>query len=320
MSGNNCPAVYISTVFCGAPENSSARRHCRNQKGKGRLKPTPIADLLSMTDRYAVFGNPISHSKSPQIHAMFAKETGQTLSYEAILAPLDGFAEAVTTFMATGGRGANVTVPFKEQAFALSDELSDDARIAGAVNTLIKLPDGRLRGDNTDGMGLVADLIRHGVELNAKRVLLVGAGGAARGALLPLIRAGARLTISNRTLSKAEALAALCSEVNIEVVEGNNIRCPFDVIINSTSASLNGDLPALNASAIDNQTVCYDMMYGANATVFNEWAHSLGAKDCIDGLGMLVGQAAESFYLWRKVRPNTAPVLQTLRQSLISGV
>ncbi|CAM3030241.1 shikimate dehydrogenase [Shewanella amazonensis] len=273
-----------------------------------------------MTDRFAVFGNPISHSKSPQIHAMFAKETGQTLTYEAILAPLDGFAEAVTAFMAAGGCGANVTVPFKEQAFTLCDELSDDARIAGAVNTLIKLPDGRLRGDNTDGMGLVADLIRHGVELNNKRVLLVGAGGAARGALLPLVRAGAKLTISNRTLSKAEALAALCPKVNVEVISGSHIRSPFDVIINSTSASLSGDLPVIAANAIDNQTVCYDMMYGAKPTVFNEWARSLGAKICIDGLGMLVGQAAESFYLWRRVRPNAAPVLQTLRQSLISGV
>lgn len=251
---------------------------------------------------------------------MFARETGQVLSYEAILAPLEGFGGTVADFMAAGGKGANVTVPFKEQAFALCDELSDDARIAGAVNTLIKLPDGRLRGDNTDGMGLVADLIRHGVELSGKRVLLVGAGGAARGALLPLIRAGAKLTITNRTLNKANALAALCPEANIEVVEGNKIRSAFDVIINSTSASLSGDLPALAASAVDSKTQCYDMMYSAKPTVFNEWAQSLGAKMCIDGLGMLVSQAAESFYLWRRVRPNTAPVLQTLRQSLISGV
>ncbi|MBT1446280.1 shikimate dehydrogenase [Shewanella sp. JM162201] len=279
----------------------------------------PVSPATGQIDRYAVFGNPIGHSKSPQIHAMFAEQTSQPMSYEAVLAPKDGFATAVAEFMANGGRGANVTVPFKEEAFALCDELSDDARVAGAVNTLIKLDDGRLRGDNTDGLGLVGDLLRHDVGLKGRRILLVGAGGAARGALLPLIRAGAQLSLCNRTRAKAETLANLIPGADIQVVNGESIDTAFDVIINSTSASLSGELPALSTHAINSRTVCYDMMYAAAPTPFNLWAKQQGAAACIDGLGMLVGQAAESFYLWRAVRPDSKRVLMTLRQSLLLG-
>lgn len=271
-----------------------------------------------MTDRYAVFGNPIGHSKSPRIHAVFAAEIQQALHYEAILAPVNGFEASFRQFAANHGLGANVTAPFKEQAFALCDELSEQAQLAGAVNTLSVLNDGKIRGDNTDGLGLVADLQRHFGRLKGKRVLLVGAGGAARGSVLPLLQANiAALTIVNRTQSKAEALVDIFTQYGqVSAQSLGHADQQYDVIINSTSSSLSGQLPNLSAEVINANTVCYDMMYGKEQTAFNLWATEQGAKQTVDGLGMLVGQAAESFAIWRGVKPSVETVLGQLRAEL----
>ena len=269
-------------------------------------------------DRYGVFGNPIGHSKSPQIHRLFAEQTGQTLSYEPLLAPLDDFPGYARTFFEQG-LGANVTVPFKEQAFRLADQLSERAQRAGAVNTLKKLEDGRLLGDNTDGIGLVRDLRDNaGVTLQGKRILLLGAGGAVRGVLEPLLaQRPAALVISNRTLAKAEQLAGEFAELGpVSASAFEELRGPFEVIINGTSASLGGELPPLSDDLIEpGVTLCYDMMYCAKPTPFCQWAAGRGAATR-DGLGMLVEQAAAAFELWRGVRPDSGPVLTQLRSQL----
>ena len=266
-----------------------------------------------MTDRYAVFGHPIAHSKSPQIHAAFARQTGQDMTYEAILAPLDGFAESVAAFIAAGGRGANVTVPFKEEAFKLASRLSPRAQRAGAVNTLAFDADGML-GDNTDGAGLVADLTRNlHCTLAGKRILLLGAGGAARGVIEPLLeQQPAALVIANRTVSRAEELAELFGR-GVRACGFDAADTPFDLVINATAASLAGDLPPLSPRVFTADTLAYDMMYGRD-TPFLDFARAHGARTA-DGLGMLVEQAAEAFYLWRGVRPDTAPVIAALRAS-----
>lgn len=270
-----------------------------------------------MIDKYAVFGNPIAQSKSPFIHTEFAKQTQQKIIYQAILAPVDDFPQTLAAFFKAGGKGANVTAPFKEQAFEACDELSELASLAGAVNTLIRLADGRIRGDNTDGVGLVSDLIQHFGDLKGKQVLLVGAGGAARGCIKPLLESGVQLTICNRTHSKAEQLAQIFKEFgSVEATPLEALTNEYDVIINSTSAGLTGKLIVLPESIVSNKTVCYDMSYGAEVTLFNQWAVAQGANKAIDGLGMLVGQAAQSFYLWRGVKPNIVPVLNKLRQQL----
>ena len=271
-------------------------------------------------DHYGVFGNPIGHSKSPQIHRMFAQQTGQSLSYEALLAPLDDFPGFVRQFFVEG-RGANVTVPFKEEAWRLAGQLTERARRAGAVNTLHKLDDGRLLGDNTDGIGLVRDLLDNaGVTLQNKRILLLGAGGAVRGVLEPLLSQGpTALVIANRTLARAEQLAEEFAELGpISACAFEQLDGAFDVIINGTSASLAGELPPLGDALITaGQTFCYDMMYGAKPTPFCQWAMALGAHSR-DGLGMLVEQAAAAFELWRGIRPESAPVLLELRRQLES--
>jgi shikimate dehydrogenase len=269
-----------------------------------------------MTDAYAVFGNPIAHSKSPRIHAEFARQTGQDMNYSARLAPLDGFAEAVQAFRAEGGRGANVTVPFKEQAFALATRLSERSRVAGAVNTLLFEPDG-LFGDNTDGAGLVRDLTANlGLDLAGRRILLMGAGGAARGVILPLLEQGpAQLFIANRTADKAVALAAAFGAGRPNLAGGGyeTLAGGFDVVINATAASLAGDLPPLAETVFAPGALAYDMMYGRD-TPFLAFARARGARTA-DGLGMLVEQAAEAFLLWRGVRPDTGPVLRLLREA-----
>lgn len=264
-----------------------------------------------MTDRYAVFGHPIAHSKSPQIHTAFARQTGQDMTYEAILAPLDGFADSVAAFIAAGGRGANVTVPFKEEAFRLASRLSPRAQRAGAVNTLGFDADGML-GDNTDGAGLVADLTRNlHCTIAGKRVLLLGAGGAARGVIEPLLdQQPAALVIANRTVSRAEELAELFGR-GVRACGFDAADTPFDLVINATAASLAGDLPPLSPRAFTPDTLAYDMMYGRD-TPFLDFARTHGARTA-DGLGMLVEQAAEAFCLWRGVRPDTAPVIASLR-------
>lgn len=269
--------------------------------------------------KYAVFGNPVAHSQSPFIHGLFGQQTAIQLSYQALLAPIDDFANSVKEFFAQGGCGANVTVPFKEQAFALVDELSERAKRAGAVNTLIRREDGGLRGDNTDGAGLVSDLQRNNIPLAGQRILLVGAGGAARGVLEPLLaERPAELCITNRTVERAEQLAREFADLGPVVACGFDwIDAPVDLIINATSASLQGELPPLAPSLIrSGHTSCYDMMYGNETTTFNRWAEQQGAARTLDGLGMLVGQAAESFYLWTGQRPDVATVLAALRDRL----
>ncbi|MGM0703261.1 MAG: shikimate dehydrogenase [Pseudomonadota bacterium] len=270
-----------------------------------------------MPDRYCVFGHPVAHSKSPAIHAAFAEQTGEAIDYTAIEAPLDDFAGAWRAFVAAGGRGANVTVPFKEEAFRLCDTLSRRARRAGAVNTLILGGNGETYGDTTDGVGLVRDLIDHGVALEGARVLVLGAGGAVRGVLEPLLAEGpASLFVANRTAEKAAALAEDFTDLG-EIAGGGfgSVAGPFDVVVNGTSASLAGDLPPLPDDLFAAGATAYDMMYGAEPTVFLQWAAARGAR-CRDGLGMLVEQAAESFFQWRGKRPETAPVREALRRSL----
>lgn len=269
-----------------------------------------------MTDRYAVIGNPIAHSKSPALHAAFARQCGQDIRYEAILGPLDGFRASVEAFRQAGGRGMNVTVPFKVEALALADTLTERARLAQAVNTLRFDADG-IFGDNTDGIGLVHDIQqRLGFAIGGKRVLILGAGGAARGSVLPLAEAGpARLVIVNRTQAKAEALRAQfagVAAVDVEPCDGLAGQ-RFDLVINATSAGLHGESLPLPAGIFAPGALAYDMVYGNTETPFMLAARALGASRVSDGLGMLVGQAAESFFLWRGVRPDTAPVLQMLQ-------
>jgi len=270
-----------------------------------------------MTDRYAVFGHPIAHSKSPQIHAAFAHQTGEDVVYEAILAPLDGFADSVAQFIAAGGRGANVTVPFKEAAFKLANRLSLRAQRAGAVNTLVFDAEG-IVGDNTDGAGLVADLTCNlNRSLAGKRILLLGAGGAARGVIEPLLeQQPAALVVANRTVSRAEELAELFGH-GITACSFEAADTPFDIVINATAASLAGELPPLSPRIFTNNTLAYDMMYGRD-TPFLDFArmHSAAASD---GLGMLVEQAAEAFFVWRGVHPDTAPVIAALRQDRLDS-
>ena len=265
-----------------------------------------------MTDAYAVFGNPIAHSKSPLIHTAFARQTGQDLVYTARLAPLDGFNGAIEAFRSEGGRGANVTVPFKEQAFALATRRTPRAEAAGAVNTLRFEADGIL-GDNTDGAGLVRDLTANlGFDPAGKRILLMGAGGAARGVILPLLEgAPASLYIANRTPEKAETLARVFGAGQVAGGGYADLPTSFDLVINATSASLAGDMPPLPDAVFAEDTLAYDMMYGKD-TPFLAFARARGAR-VSDGLGMLVEQAAESFLLWRGVRPQTGPVIAMLR-------
>ena len=269
-----------------------------------------------MIDRYAVFGHPIAHSKSPDIHAAFARQTGQDLSYEAILAPLDGFIASVTRFREAGGCGANITVPFKQQAFNWCQQRTPRAEIAGAVNTLM-FKDHTVLGDNTDGAGLITDLQQNlQFVIAQKRVLLLGAGGAAHGVLGPLLACSpAQLVIANRTADRARELAAHFQQPGLPTVEAcglHDLTQPFDLIINATSASLGGELPIVSSQIFKPNSLAYDMMYGKFLTPFLVWAQQHGAQTA-DGVGMLVEQAAEAFYLWRGVRPVTDSVIAALR-------
>ncbi len=267
-------------------------------------------------DQYAVFGNPVSHSLSPQIHSLFAQQCGQSLSYKAIEVQLDQFSQTANDFFQQGGKGVNITVPFKQDAYAFATVLSDRAKQAGAVNTLFLDADNYF-GDNTDGAGIVYDLIEnHQIEINHKKILIVGAGGAVRGVLGPLLeQAPESITICNRTFSKAEYLAQLFSD-SITVVAkqfADIAGMSFDIVINGTSASLNDQLPPLPEKLFVRDGISYDMMYSKAATLFQTWSREQGAGQAFDGLGMLVEQAAESFEIWRNIRPDTRPVLKTLR-------
>ncbi len=276
-----------------------------------------------MTDQYAVFGNPIKHSRSPQIHRAFAEQTGQDINYVSTLVETDQFQSAASRFFKSGGKGLNVTVPFKQDAFTFADELSERARRAGAVNTLIHQDDGKILGDNTDGVGLVRDIASNlGWAIEGKKVLLVGAGGAVMGVLEPLLQQHpALIVIANRTVSKAQKLAREFADLgNIkgcgfdELAESGH----FDLIINGTSASLAGEIAPLPNSVLTAKTQGYDMMYAAEPTPFMRWMNEHGAQQTADGLGMLVEQAAEAFTLWRGVRPETAAVIQSIRAAMSS--
>jgi len=275
---------------------------------------------MSGIDKYAVFGNPIKHSKSPAIHAAFARQCGQQLQYRAVLVKVDGFAEAARRFFDNGGAGLNVTVPFKRDAFEFADRLSERALRAGAVNTLTRCPDGSIEGDNTDGIGLVRDMIANlGWAVQGLRVLVLGAGGAARGVLEPLLREKpGQLLVVNRTAERARELAAEFAEIG--PVEGGGYALigsrSFDLVINATSAGLRGEMPELPGTLLTERSCCYDMVYGAQPTAFMRWAAHHAAWAVADGLGMLVEQAAQSFYIWRRVRPETRPVIRQIRESL----
>lgn len=274
-----------------------------------------------MTDRYAVFGNPIAHSRSPTIHAAFAAQTGQDLHYDRQLVVPGGFAQAAAEFFAAGGRGLNVTVPFKEDAFRFTDRRTARAERARAVNTLAQERDGTVLGDNTDGAGLVRDLTANlGWSIANRRTLVLGAGGAARGVLAPLLaERPALLWIANRTAQKAVELARKFADLGPTAGSGFAElagAAPFDLVINATSASLAGELPPLPDALLAPGATAYDMMYGAEPTLFVAWAQHRGAGAVADGLGMLVEQAAEAFFLWRGVRPDTAPVIAAVRREL----
>jgi len=270
-------------------------------------------------DRYVVIGNPVSHSLSPEIHALFAAQLGERIDYGRLEAPLARFAETTRRFFDGGGRGANVTLPFKVEAMRFADELSERAQLAGAANTLLATH-GRIAGDNTDGVGLAADLVANlGIELAGRRILVLGAGGAARGVIAPLLALGpARLTIANRTVERAAELAerfrrlgAVAHSALAPIAGG-----PFDLVINATSTSTRGEPLALPAGVFAQDALAYDMAYGPAAAAFLERARSAGASRLADGLGMLVEQAAESYRLWRGRRPATAEVLSRLRGRL----
>lgn len=286
---------------------------------------------MNSIDRYAVIGSGISHSRSPQIHALFAKATRQAMEYGLLDVPPAAFLSVVRNFFRDGGRGLNVTVPHKEAAHRVADTLTPRADRAGAVNTLAAV-DGKLRGDNTDGAGLVRDLtVNLGCKLEGARVLLLGAGGAARGIIGPLLEAGAAaLVISNRHGARAKKLAkefADLGPVTVAQVVTAAIRgrtavsndAGYDVIINATSASLRGELPTVPAHAVGTQTLAYDLAYGERDTVFMHWARSAGAARAVMGHGMLVEQAAESFLLWRGIRPDTAHVLEALTNHAVDS-
>ena len=273
--------------------------------------------MNSAPDEYGVFGHPVNHSLSPFIHGLFARQTGQVMSYRPFDVAPEEFAQRVQEFFAQGGRGLNVTLPHKIAAVEVAGELTARAAHAAAVNTLATKGDAIL-GDNTDGAGLVRDLCDNlGLVITNRRLLVIGAGGATRGILAPLLGLSPTLVvIANRTRERAEALSAAFSDLGATQGVGFEFLepAPFDLVINATSASLSGEMPPIPAGVIGSQTVCYDLAYGRSATAFVRWARAQGCAQALQGLGMLVEQAAESFRLWRGVRPATGAVLEVLRE------
>jgi shikimate dehydrogenase len=275
----------------------------------------PRAEDSNGPDRYGVVGHPVAHSRSPFIHGIFARQTEQDLVYRLYDVKPEDFAAFCTQFFGTGGRGLNVTVPHKAAAAAFADELTPRAARAGAVNTLAKRPD-RVLGDNTDGAGLVRDLVQNlGLTLERMRILILGAGGATRGILAPLLeQQPEEIVIGNRSAERAQGLAGIFGDLGS--VRGCGFddlpHRPFDLIINATSAGLSGTMPKITSAVVSAATTCYDLSYGRGATPFVSWARQHGCAQAVEGWGMLVEQAAESFELWRGVRPQTAPVLSLL--------
>ncbi|MEG1212505.1 MAG: shikimate dehydrogenase [Leclercia sp.] len=270
-------------------------------------------------EMYAVFGNPVAHSKSPFIHQLFAQQLQIEHPYGRVLAPVDAFVATLDTFFADGGKGANVTVPFKEEAFKRADELTERASLAGAVNTLKRLEDGRILGDNTDGIGLLSDLERLSFIKPGTRILLIGAGGASRGVILPLLSLDCAVTITNRTWSRAVELADLFAHTgSIHAIEMSELGGhEFDLIINATSSGIGGEVPAIPSSLVHAHVYCYDMFYQKGKTPFLNWCEQQGAKHIADGLGMLVGQAAHAVMLWHGVLPAVEPVIEKLKRELL---
>ena len=273
-------------------------------------------------DRYAVIGHPVHQSRSPFIHARFAAQTGQVISYTTIDATPGLFESTAKEFFASGGKGLNVTIPHKEAAARLADELTARAQRAGAVNLMATRKDGSLLGDNADGAGLVRDLVaNHHVDIGGRRVLLLGAGGAARGVISPLLEhKPLAFIIVNRNAERARALAQRFADLGPVRATGYDELedHPFDLVINATATSLAGSLPPLPPAVVSMHTICYDLAYGKDGTTFTRWAQRLGCAQAITGLGMLVEQAAESFQLWRGVRPTTDAVLRDLAADLRS--
>ena len=271
-----------------------------------------------MSDKYCVFGNPIGHSKSPIIHAAFARQTKQDIEYSTQLAAIDGFADAVEKFIAAGGRGANVTVPFKEEAFALVTRRTPRAELAGASNTLI-FTGAELIGDNTDGVGLLRDItLNLGCPITDRRILLLGAGGAARGVIGPLLELHPQsLTVSNRTLPRAQSLGEYFARLGpvSACSYGDLAGQTFDIVIDATSSALSETMPPLPDGIFAADSLAYTMIYGLGDTPFRRFAQSQGAARISEGLGMLVEQAAEAFFVWRGVRPDCAPVMELLRRA-----
>ncbi len=269
------------------------------------------------TDKYAVFGSPINHSKSPKIHQLFATQTGQNLEYIAQEVNAESFVKSVTDFFALGGKGLNCTVPLKELAWQFANEKTNRANSAKAVNTLIKQADGSILGDNTDGVGLVRDLtLNHEIELHGKRILILGAGGATRGIISPLLDEKPECVIvANRTVEKAWELAIEFNHSFSGCGFDDLHEEPFDLILNATSASLSGELPPISQHLLAKNGVCYDFAYGNEPTAFVQWGKSQNARQSLDGLGMLVEQAAEAFFLWRGVRPETKAVIELLNSA-----
>ena len=271
-------------------------------------------------DRYAVVGNPVAHSLSPRIHASFAAQTAQKISYDAIEIPVDSFANGIRDLQQKGFSGVNVTVPFKREAWELCDHLSTRGQDAGAINTLSFLADGSVAGDNTDGVGLTRDLVDNlGVTIERQKILLLGAGGAVRGVLGPILALSPdRLTIANRTPQKAVALAQDFEKLGeIRALAYETLgSANYDLIINGTAAGLSNQVPPIADSVLSENSVCYDMMYNiSRATAFVDWAHARGVKQAFDGRGMLVEQAAAAFHAWRGIYPRTAEVIKSLGQS-----
>lgn len=269
-------------------------------------------------ETYAVFGNPVEHSKSPFIHAQFAQQFQIDYPYGRILAPVNHFLESLDDFFAAGGKGANITVPFKEQAFEHVDELTRRAELAGAVNTIKCLEDGRLLGDNTDGIGLLTDLERLALIKPCDRMLLVGAGGAARGVLLLLLSMNGSVTITNRTFRRAHELATLFAHTGrVDAVALDDLSGhEFDLIINATSSGITGTVPAIPATLLCEKVRCYDMFYQRGLTPFLRWCVENGVVNYADGLGMLVGQAAHAALLWHGVLPDITPVIGALHREM----
>ena len=267
---------------------------------------------------YAVMGNPIAHSKSPRVHELFAKQTGISLEYHAIHVEVGGFEQAVSNFAASGGKGLNITVPFKVNAWKLADELSERANRSAAVNTLV-LED-KIRGDNTDGVGLITDIESNlGIGLAGARILIIGAGGAVRGILGSLInKQPEKLVIANRTKDKATELASAFSnfETALSGCGLEEVNHSFDVVINATTTAMTDQVPDINPLVFQQSELAYDMVYKKQSTSFQSWALESGAKKTANGLGMLVEQAAESFFIWHRVRPDTRPVLNTLESEM----